>query len=85
MIRRRHRRFDPQGRLQLVNAAARRMLQLEDPGIGRPYVEAIRHPAIAELVAATLLGRAREALQLSPPRRAPSAHADGSLRGAGGR
>jgi two-component system, OmpR family, phosphate regulon sensor histidine kinase PhoR len=62
---------DPQGRLQLVNAAARRMLKLEDPGIGRPYVETIRHPAIAELVAATLLGRAREALQLTPPR-APS-------------
>ena len=59
---------DPHGRLQLVNAAARRMLKLDDPGIGRPYVETIRHPAIAELVAATLLGRAREALQLSPPR-----------------
>jgi two-component system phosphate regulon sensor histidine kinase PhoR len=59
---------DPQGRLQLVNAAARRMLKLDDLGIGRPYVETIRHPAIAELVAATLIGRAREALQLSPPR-----------------
>jgi two-component system phosphate regulon sensor histidine kinase PhoR len=59
---------DPQGRLQLVNAAARRMLKLEILGIGRPYVETIRHPAIAELVASTLLGRAKEALQLSPPR-----------------
>jgi two-component system, OmpR family, phosphate regulon sensor histidine kinase PhoR len=59
---------DPQGRLQLVNAAARRMLKLDDLGIGRPYVETIRHPAIAELVAATLIGRPREALQLSPPR-----------------
>jgi two-component system phosphate regulon sensor histidine kinase PhoR len=59
---------DPHGRLQLVNAAARRMLRLEEPGIGRPYIETIRHPAIAELVAATFLGRAREALQLSPPR-----------------
>ena len=59
---------DPQGRLQLVNAAARRMLKLEMLGIGRPYVETIRHPAIAELVASTLLGRAKAALQLSPPR-----------------
>lgn len=59
---------DPQGRLQLVNDAARRMLRLDAPGIGRPYVETIRHPAIAELVAAVLLGRTPEALQLSPPR-----------------
>ena len=36
--------------------------------IGRPYVETIRHPAIAELVAAALLDRTPEPLQLSPPR-----------------
>jgi two-component system phosphate regulon sensor histidine kinase PhoR len=57
-----------QGRLQLVNHAARKMLKLDDPAIGRPYVETIRHPAIAELVAAVLFGRAPEPLQLSPPR-----------------
>jgi two-component system, OmpR family, phosphate regulon sensor histidine kinase PhoR len=56
------------GRLQLVNAAARRMLQLDRVLPGRPYVETIRHPAIAELVAAVLVGRNPEPLQLSPPR-----------------
>ncbi len=59
---------DPQGRLQLVNDAARQMLRLESVAIGRPYVETIRLPAIAELVAAVLFGRTPDALQLSPPR-----------------
>jgi len=59
---------DPQGRLQLVNAAARQMLKLEEAWIGRPYVETIRLPAIVELVAGVLFGRTPSALQLSPPR-----------------
>src|SRR5262245_9036756 len=59
---------DPQGRLQLANSAAQRMLKLDAVAIGRPYVETIRHPAIAELVAAALLNRTPEPLQLSPPR-----------------
>jgi two-component system phosphate regulon sensor histidine kinase PhoR len=59
---------DPQGRLQLANEAAQRILRLDSVAVGRPYVETIRHPAIAELVAATLFGRTPEPLQLSPPR-----------------
>src|SRR3954469_15074629 len=61
---------DPQGRLQLLNDAARHMLKLSenDVGLGRPYVETVRLPAIAELVAAVLLGRSPDAVQLSPPR-----------------
>jgi two-component system phosphate regulon sensor histidine kinase PhoR len=59
---------DPQGRLQLLNAAARQMLRADNPAIGRPYLETIRLPAIAELVAATLGGGNPEALQFSPPR-----------------
>lgn len=59
---------DPQGRLQSVNDASRRMLRLETVAIGRPYVETIRLPAIVELVAAVLLGRSTEPLQFSPPR-----------------
>jgi two-component system phosphate regulon sensor histidine kinase PhoR len=60
---------DPQGRLQLVNDAARRMLKLDDgTPLGRHYLESIRHPAIAELVAAALAGKTPEALQMSPPR-----------------
>ncbi|MHB8533808.1 MAG: histidine kinase dimerization/phospho-acceptor domain-containing protein, partial [Solirubrobacteraceae bacterium] len=59
---------DPHGRLQLVNEAARQMLKLDGVVLGRPYVEAIRHPAIAELLAAALAGRTPDALQLTPPR-----------------
>ena len=59
---------DPQARLQLVNDAARQMLRLEQVAIGRPYIETIRLPAIAELVAGVLFGRTPGALQLSPPR-----------------
>ena len=59
---------DSQGRLQLANEAARRMLRLDELSLGRHYVESIRHPAVAELVAAALAGRSSDALQLSPPR-----------------
>ncbi len=59
---------DPHGKLQLANVAARRMLRLDDLALGRHYLEFIRHPAIAELVAAALSGRPPDALQLSPPR-----------------
>jgi two-component system phosphate regulon sensor histidine kinase PhoR len=59
---------DPHGRLQLANDAARRMLRLDELALGRHYVETIRHPAIAELVATALAGRVPDGLQLSPPR-----------------
>ncbi len=61
---------DPQARLQLVNDAARQMLKLDEGhgGIGRPYIETIRLPAIAELVAGVMVGRTPDALQFSPPR-----------------
>jgi two-component system phosphate regulon sensor histidine kinase PhoR len=59
---------DPKARLQLVNDAARQMLKLDEVAMGRPYVETIRLPAIAELVAAVLRGRTPDVLQFSPPR-----------------
>jgi two-component system phosphate regulon sensor histidine kinase PhoR len=59
---------DAHGRLQLANDAARRMLRLDDLALGRHYIETIRHPAIAELVATALAGRVPDGLQLSPPR-----------------
>ena len=59
---------DPQGRLQLVNDAARRMLRLAEPRIGGPYIETIRLPAVVELVAAALCGKAPGPLEFSPPR-----------------
>jgi two-component system, OmpR family, phosphate regulon sensor histidine kinase PhoR len=60
--------IDPRARLQLVNDAARQMLRLDDVAVGRPYVETIRLPAIAELVASVLFGNKRSSLQFSPPR-----------------
>ena len=59
---------DPQGRVQLVNDAATRMLKLDDPALGHHYVESIRHPAIAGLVAAALANKRPDGLQMSPPR-----------------
>jgi len=59
---------DPQGRLQLVNDAARRILKLDDLALGRPYVETIRHPAITDLVGAALAERALKSAEMSPPR-----------------
>ncbi len=59
---------DPQGRLQIANAAARQMLKLDELAAGRHYVETIRHPAIAGLVGAALAGEVPESMQLSPPR-----------------
>ncbi len=59
---------DQAGRLQLVNAAAREMLRIDEPPIGRHYVETIRHPAIADLVTATLGGVTRGSIEFTPPR-----------------
>ncbi|MGE3273880.1 MAG: ATP-binding protein [Vicinamibacterales bacterium] len=59
---------DEQGRLQLVNEAARRMLRLERDALDRPYVEAIRHPGIVEEIARALGGHATAGLELSVTR-----------------
>ena len=56
---------DGQGRLQLVNEAARRLLKLDREATGRPYLEALRHPGIAEQIGRTLGGRAAETLELN--------------------
>jgi two-component system phosphate regulon sensor histidine kinase PhoR len=59
---------DHGGRLQLVNAAAQEMLKIDDAPVGRHYVETIRHPAIAELVASALRGGTPASVELAPPR-----------------
>lgn len=56
---------DDQGRLQLVNRAARRMLVLEGPVERRHYLEAVRHPGITAQVGAALQGREPDGLELS--------------------
>ena len=48
--------LDIAGRLQLANRAAQAMLHIDDAAIGRPYVEAIRHPDIAGQLATALRG-----------------------------
>ena len=59
---------DAQGRLQMVNDAARRILKLEQDAVDRPYVEAIRHPGIVEHISRTLSGELLDGLELSVTR-----------------
>jgi two-component system, OmpR family, phosphate regulon sensor histidine kinase PhoR len=55
------------GRLQLVNAAARRMLKLTEAPEGRHYLEIVRHPNIAALLGYALNGEATEGRELILP------------------
>jgi signal transduction histidine kinase len=57
-----------QGRLQLVNDAARRILKLETGAMDRSYVEAIRHPGIVEHIGRALTGLESGPLELSVTR-----------------
>ena len=59
---------DEQGRLQLVNEAARRILKLERESLNRSYVEAIRHPGIVDHIGRALAGDETEGLELSVTR-----------------
>jgi two-component system, OmpR family, phosphate regulon sensor histidine kinase PhoR len=55
----------PQGRLQLVNEAARRMLKVDEPPEGRHYLEIARHPDIAAQINGALHGLAGEGRELA--------------------
>ena len=57
-----------QGRVQLVNQAARRMLRVQDPADGRHYLEIVRHPDIAAQLGAALRGTGTDGLELTLPR-----------------
>src|SRR5262245_22026854 len=57
-----------QGRLQLVNDAARRMLHIDHGFAGRHYLEIVRHPDVAAQIGAALAGTPREGLELTLPR-----------------
>jgi two-component system phosphate regulon sensor histidine kinase PhoR len=57
----------PQGRLQFVNNAARRMLKVEDPPEERHYLEIARHPDIAAEINGALHGLAGEGRELTLP------------------
>lgn len=56
-----------QGRLELVNDAARRMLRLQEAPEGRHYLEIVRHPQVAEQIGGALRGAASDGEELSLP------------------
>lgn len=56
-----------QGRLELVNDAARRMLKLQDAPEGRHYLEIVRHPGVAEQIGIALRGASAEGQELALP------------------
>jgi two-component system phosphate regulon sensor histidine kinase PhoR len=56
---------DRQGRLQLVNEAAQRMLKVDAGAMGRPYLEVIRHPDIAQQLTTALRGQDADSRELS--------------------
>ena len=53
------------GRLQLANAAARRLLRIDGAVEGRHYPEIVRHPGVARQISAALAGRAPESVELT--------------------
>ena len=55
-----------QGRVQLVNRAARSILGLEESALGVHYLEMVRHPAIATLLTEALGGNEPAALEFTP-------------------
>ena len=55
------------GRLQLVNAAARRMLKVVDDPAGRHYLEIVRHPDIAAQIGYALNGQQTDGRELQLP------------------
>jgi two-component system, OmpR family, phosphate regulon sensor histidine kinase PhoR len=56
---------DEHGRMQHVNDAARQMLRLDHEAINHSYLEAIRHPGIADQIRRVLAGETPEGLELS--------------------
>jgi two-component system phosphate regulon sensor histidine kinase PhoR len=55
---------DGDGRLRLVNQAARGMLNLEDHLLGRHYVEAVRQPGVVQQLGAALKGEQRPPIEV---------------------
>jgi two-component system phosphate regulon sensor histidine kinase PhoR len=56
---------DEVGRVQLVNAAAGRILRLDRTAVGRRYLELIRHPDIVAQISRALHGETPGGLELS--------------------
>jgi two-component system phosphate regulon sensor histidine kinase PhoR len=62
---------DSQGRLQLVNDAARQLLKLDRSALGHPYIETLRHPAIVDLLTRGLEEAQASTLELTLPLTSP--------------
>jgi signal transduction histidine kinase len=56
---------DDNGRLQLVNDAARRMLNLHHDAVNHSYLQAIRHPGIVDQLTRVLSGETPSGLELT--------------------
>jgi two-component system phosphate regulon sensor histidine kinase PhoR len=56
--------LDREGRVQSVNRAAQVMLHVDDSALGRPYLEAIRHPDISAQLTTALGGGQAEPCEL---------------------
>jgi two-component system phosphate regulon sensor histidine kinase PhoR len=80
--------IDRDGRLQLVNQAARDMLHVDESALGRRHLEVIRHPDIVTQVAAALSGQTGDIRELTlarePGRTFVSRAAPVSAAGGGG-
>jgi two-component system, OmpR family, phosphate regulon sensor histidine kinase PhoR len=61
-----------QGRLQLVNDAARRMLRLQDAPEERHYLEIVRHPDVAAQIGSALRGTPTDGRELTLPQQPDS-------------
>ena len=59
---------DEQGRVHLVNAAAKRMLRIEGQPTGQHYLDVVRQPNLGDLFAQALKGQSPDGLEFSPPR-----------------
>jgi two-component system phosphate regulon sensor histidine kinase PhoR len=57
--------IDAEGRLQLVNRAARHMLHVDESALDRAYLEVIRHPQIVSQLGAALDGREEAVAELT--------------------
>jgi two-component system phosphate regulon sensor histidine kinase PhoR len=55
---------DANGRLQVVNDAARNMLNLDPNLLGRHYVEAVRHPGVVRQLAGALKGERPQPIEV---------------------
>ena len=57
--------LDEQGRVQLVNDAARRLLKIDDDPTGRRHTEVVRHPDVVAQLGAALRGDEAPGVELT--------------------